>query len=65
VACETWTDHKFGGERVVAAGTDPRRGAYVRVERTCAGCGKTTEETRWINEAANRLYAFAQWSATW
>lgn len=48
MTCETWADHDFGGERVVALGTHPVRGNYQRVARTCALCKKTVEATRWI-----------------
>jgi hypothetical protein len=60
--CETWTDHEFGRERVVASGTHPQLGPYVRVVRTCGCCDKSTEETRWLSDAgARRLYQFGAW----
>lgn len=48
MTCETWADHDFDGERVVALGCHPVRGNYQRVARTCARCGRVFEATRWI-----------------
>jgi hypothetical protein len=62
VTCETWADHRFGHDRVVATGTHPTLGGYVRVERTCGDCGRKTEETRWLVGEAHRLYAGVQWA---
>ena len=61
MTCEIWTDHRYGADRVVTCGQDPQRGAYLRIRRTCVRCGKTVEETRWLNEGARRLYAYASW----
>ena len=46
-ACRSWSDHVFGEGKVVAHGTHPRDGAYVRLEATCSRCGRRATETRW------------------
>lgn len=47
VICVTWSDHQFGGPRLVDAGTLAGRGAYERWRLRCDRCGRTVDETKW------------------
>ena len=46
-ACRSWSDHVFGEGKIVAHGTHPCNGAYVKLVSVCSRCGRQATETRW------------------
>lgn len=48
MACETVLDHQFGSATVIASGTHPENGQWLKKKSRCGLCGKPRYETVWI-----------------